>query len=51
MGRSKGPGVRPATDINFGTLRHRVPWIQEADGEAVIQAGKDAVVIEDVKVK
>jgi hypothetical protein len=30
-------------------LRRRVPWIQEADGAAVIEAAKDAVIVENVK--
>jgi hypothetical protein len=32
-------------------VRHRVPWIQEADGAAVLEAAKNAVVIEEVKGK
>jgi hypothetical protein len=32
-----------------GILRHRVPWIQEADEPTVVEAAKEAVVIEEVK--
>jgi hypothetical protein len=34
-----------------GILRHRVPWIQEADEPTILEAAKDAVVIEEVKIK
>src|ERR1700685_1700102 len=50
-GRNLGAEVRPNIRLFAGILRHRVPWIQEADGAAVIQAAKNAVVIEEVKVK
>jgi len=50
-GRNLGGEARPNIRLFAGILRHRVPWIQEADGTAVIQAAKDAVVIEEVKVK
>ena len=33
-----------------GILWHRVPWIQEADGATVLQAAKDTIVIEGLKV-
>ena len=32
-------------------LRHRVPWIQEADGPTALQAPKGATVIEGIEVK
>jgi len=51
IGQNLDGEIRPHVRLFAGILRHRVPWIQEADGEAVIQAGKDAVVIEEVKVK
>jgi hypothetical protein len=50
-GRNLGGEARPNIRLFTGILRHRVPWIQEADGAAVIQAAKDAVVVEEVKVK
>jgi hypothetical protein len=50
-GRNLGGEARPNIRLFAGILRHRVPWIQEADGATVIQAAKDAVVIEEVKAK
>jgi hypothetical protein len=50
-GRNLGGEARPNIRLFAGILRHRVPWIQEADGAAVIQAAKDTVIIEEVKVK
>jgi hypothetical protein len=50
-GRNLNAEARPNIRLFAGILRHRVPWIQEADGAAMIQAAKDAVVIEEVKVK
>jgi hypothetical protein len=50
-GRNLNAEVRPNIRLFAGILRHRVPWIQEADGTDVVQAPKDAVVIEEVKVK
>jgi hypothetical protein len=48
-GRNLNAEVRPNVRLFAGILRHRVPWIQEAEGTAVIQAAKDAVVIEEVR--
>jgi hypothetical protein len=50
-GRNLGGEARPNIRLFAGILRHRVPWIQEAEGAAVIEAAKDAVVIEEVMVK
>jgi hypothetical protein len=50
-GRNLNTEARPNVRLFAGILRHRVPWIQEADGAAVIEAAKDAVVIEEVRVK
>jgi hypothetical protein len=50
-GRNLNAEARPNVRLLAGILRHRVPWIQEADGAAVMQAAKDAVVIEEVKAK
>jgi hypothetical protein len=50
-GRNLGGEARPNIRLFAGIVRHRVPWIQEADGAAVMEAAKDAVVIEEVKVK
>lgn len=50
-GRNLGGEARPNIRLFAGILRHRVPWIQEADGAAVLEAAKHAVVIEEVKIK
>jgi hypothetical protein len=50
-GRNLGGEARPNIRLFAGILRHRVPWIQEADGAAVLQAQENAVVIEEVTVK
>ena len=50
-GRNLNAEVRPNIRLFAGILRHRVPWIQEADGATVHEAPKDAIVIEVVKVK
>jgi hypothetical protein len=50
-GRNLNAETRPNIRLFSGIVRHRVPWIQEADGAAVIEAAKDAVVIEEVNVK
>lgn len=43
--------ARPNVRLFAGILRHRVPWIQEADEPTAMAAPKGAVVIEAVKVK
>jgi hypothetical protein len=48
-GRNLNAEARPNVRLFAGILRHRVSWIQEADGVAVIEAAKDAVVIEEIK--
>jgi hypothetical protein len=50
-GRNLDAEIRPLVRLFAGILRHRVPWIQEAEGTDVVQAAKDAVVIEEVRVK
>jgi hypothetical protein len=50
-GRNLSAEVRPNTRLFAGILRHRVPWSQEADEPAILEAAKDAVVVEEVKVK
>jgi hypothetical protein len=47
-GRNLNAEARPNIRLFAGILRHRVPWIKEADGAAVIQAAKNEVVIEQV---
>lgn len=50
-GRNLNAEARPNVRLFAGIVRHRVPWIQEADGAAVLEASKDAVVVEEVKSK
>src|SRR5580692_11839533 len=45
-GRNLNGEARSNVRLFAGILRHRVPWIQEADGAAVLEAAKDAVLIE-----
>jgi hypothetical protein len=51
VGRNLNAEARPNVRLFAGIVRHRVPWIQEADGATVIEAAKGAVVIEEVKVR
>jgi hypothetical protein len=50
-GRNLNAESRPNIRLFAGILRHRVPWIQEADGPTAHEAAKDAVLIEEVRVK
>jgi len=50
-GQNLNAEARPNVRLFAGIIRHRVPWIQEADGADVVQAAQDAVVIEEVKAK
>jgi hypothetical protein len=50
-GRNLNAEVRPNFRLFAGILRHRVPWIQEADGPTAHEAAQEAVVIEEVRVK
>jgi hypothetical protein len=49
-GRNLNAEVRTNLRLFTGILRHRVPWIQEADRPTAIAAGKDAVVIDAISV-
>src|ERR1700730_13115313 len=40
--------ARPNVRLFAGILRHRVPWIQEADEPTVLEAPRDSVLIEAV---
>ncbi len=42
---------RPNVRLFSGIIRHRVPWIQEADGAQLMEAAKDATIIETIKVE
>ncbi len=48
-GRNLNSELRPRTRLLNGILRHRVIWIQEADGTAELEASKDATVIERIE--
>jgi hypothetical protein len=51
VGRNLNAEARPNIRLFAGILRHRVPWIQEADEPTVVEAAKEAVIIEKVGVK
>ena len=50
--RIKGSGLntdaRPTVRLFDGIIRHRVPWIREADRTERIKAGDDAVTVESI---
>jgi hypothetical protein len=48
-GRNLNAEASPNVRLFAGILRHRVPWIQEADQPSILESPKDAVVIEEVK--
>ena len=50
-GRNLNGGSQANVSLFGAILRHRVPWIQEADEPSVIEAGRDQVVIECVTVE
>jgi hypothetical protein len=50
-GRNLDSELRPKTRLLNGILRHRVIWIQEADGAAEMKAAKNAIVIERIEAK
>ena len=43
--------TRPNVRLFNGILRHRVPWIQEADEPAIMKAARDTLVIEQIVLK
>jgi hypothetical protein len=48
-GRGLNAEVRPQIRLFQGITRYRVPWIAEADPAAMLQAGKNAVVVEAIE--
>ena len=48
-GRSLNGEIRPNVRLFSGIVRHRVPWIQEADQPAAMEAGRGATVIEAIE--
>jgi hypothetical protein len=51
VGRNLNGEVRPNVRLFAGIVRHRVPWIQEADEASILEAKKGAPVIEHLEVK
>jgi hypothetical protein len=47
-GRNLNAEVRTNVRLVEALLRHRVPWIREADAPAALEAGKNATVIEEI---
>lgn len=47
-GRNLNGEARPNIRLFAGIVRHRVPWIQEADEPAAMAAGNRAVVVEAI---
>jgi hypothetical protein len=50
-GRNLNAEIRPNVRLFDAILRHRVSWIQEADGPTMMEASKGATVIEGIEVK
>ena len=48
VGRNLNREMRPHLKLFEGLVRHRIPWIQEADEPAAMTAAKHATVIERV---
>jgi hypothetical protein len=46
VGRNLNAEIRPNVRLLDGLIRHRVPWIQEADEPALLRADRHATVIE-----
>jgi hypothetical protein len=49
-GRNLGAEIRPNVRLFQAVLRHRVPWIQEANEPSAMEAPRSAVVIERIDV-
>ena len=48
-GRNLNAVARPQVSLLGGIIRHRVPWICESDQSTILQADKDAVVVEAIE--
>ena len=48
-GRNLNGEIRQNVRLFQGITRHKVPWIQEADEPAKLQAGRSATVIEKIE--
>ncbi|MBL9081578.1 MAG: hypothetical protein JNK76_07215 [Planctomycetales bacterium] len=51
VGRNLDAELGPRVRLFNGIVRHRVTWIQQADGAAEISAGPAAVVIEAIEIQ
>ena len=49
VGRNLNREMRPHLKLFEGVVRHRIPWIQEADEPTAMMAAKQATVIERVE--
>jgi hypothetical protein len=50
LGRNLNGEVRTNVRLFQGIVRHKVPWLQEADSAGTLQAGKLATIIEKIEV-
>jgi hypothetical protein len=48
-GRNLNGEVRPNVRLFQGIVRHKVPWIQEAEPTAGLRAERQATIVEDIK--
>jgi len=48
-GRNLNAEVQPNVRLLDAILRHRVPWIREADAPTALEAGRHATVIEEIR--
>jgi hypothetical protein len=49
LGRNFAVQMRPGLSLLNGILRHKVPWVSQADSAAAMVADKQAVVIERIE--
>jgi hypothetical protein len=49
-GRNLNAEIRANVRLFAGIVRHRVPWIQEADASAIMDSTKSATIIEELTV-
>ena len=50
-GRNLNAEIRPNVRLFAAIVRHRVPWIQQADGATAMAAPKGSLVIEGIKIE
>lgn len=48
-GRHLNGNLRSSARLFEGITRHRVPWVQEADGPQTMQANEDATIVERIQ--